>query len=260
MSSDNGTSTNSILIIGDDEKARGSIGALLERENLTPALAESAETGLEWAFARKPDLVLVDLNGSASSVDLCKKLRAVHMQTPIIILSALADEISKVLMLEIGADDYIVKPFSSRELLARIRALLRRTAWSIQRQFRFGDVEVDLDRRTVARGGEAIELTGAEYNLLAFFLQNADQMLTREAILSSVWGYQSYPNTRTVDAHVVRLRRKLEPDPNAPRYILTIHGAGYRFRGDPDGAQVRSGAIDFRSRLTRASCQSAGRF
>ena len=136
----------------------------------------------------------------------------------------------KVLLLEIGADDYVVKPFGTRELLARIRAVLRRASPDAGQQIAFSDTVVDLERRLVfRRGGDEVKLTPAEYNLLTFFLQNPDRALTRDMILNSVWGYESFPNTRTVDAHVVHLRQKLEPDPNCPRHFLTVHGVGYRF-------------------------------
>jgi DNA-binding response OmpR family regulator len=131
--------------------------------------------------------------------------------------------------LEIGADDYIVKPFGVRELLARIRAVLRRTSPGAHKVIRFAGTQVDLERRLVMRNGGEIKVTPAEYNLLTYFLHNPDRALTRDMILNSVWGYESYPNTRTVDAHVVRLRQKFEPDPNSPRHFLTVHGIGYRF-------------------------------
>ena len=151
------------------------------------------------------------------------------MKTPLIVLSAIGDEMDKVLLLEIGADDYVVKPFGTRELLARIRALLRRSSPEENKVLRFGNVEVDLTRRGVLKGGDELKMTRAEYNLLTYFLQNPDRALTRDMILNSVWGYESFPNTRTVDAHVVRLRQKLEPDAACPRYFLTVHGVGYRF-------------------------------
>jgi DNA-binding response OmpR family regulator len=171
------------------------------------------------------DLRMPGLNG----VELCKRIRASGMQTPLIVLSAVGDEVDKVLLLEIGADDYVVKPFGTRELLARIRALLRRTTPGVDHVLSFGDVDVDLDRRVVLRRGEEIKMTRAEFNLLTFFLQNPERALTRDVILNSVWGYESFPNTRTVDAHVVRLRQKLEPDSEAPRHFVTLHGVGYRF-------------------------------
>ena len=151
------------------------------------------------------------------------------MQTPLIVLSAIGDEVDKVLLLEIGADDYVVKPFGTRELLARIRAVLRRTSPDAAHIISFADVQVDLDRRVVTRAGDEVKMTRAEYNLLTFFLQNPDRALTRDVILNSVWGYESFPNTRTVDAHIVRLRQKLEPDAETPRHFITMHGVGYRF-------------------------------
>jgi DNA-binding response OmpR family regulator len=151
------------------------------------------------------------------------------MKTPLIVLSAIGDEMDKVLLLEIGADDYVVKPFGTRELLARIRALLRRTSADATKVIGFGDVAVDLTRRVVTRKGDEVKLTRAEYNLLTYFVQNPDRALTRDMILNSVWGYESFPNTRTVDAHVVRLRQKLEPDAGTPQHFLTVHGVGYRF-------------------------------
>ena len=218
-----------ILVIDDDEPLRDTIGVLLERENFLPLFASDGKTGLEKALVLKPHLVLVDLRLPVmSGIEVCRQLRADRVTTPIIVLSAVGDEVDKVLLLEVGADDYIVKPFGMRELLARIRALLRRTT-SETKTMRFADVEVDLDRRTTVRGNAEVKLTPAEYKLLLFFLQNPDRALTRDLILNSVWGYESYPNTRTVDAHVVRLRQKLEPDPTLSRHFLTVHGVGYRF-------------------------------
>jgi DNA-binding response OmpR family regulator len=141
----------------------------------------------------------------------------------------MGDEVDKVLLLEIGADDYVVKPFGRRELLARIKAVLRRAGGEATKVLRFADVEIDLDRRVVVRKSEEIKMTRAEYNLLIYFVQNPDRPLTRDAILNAVWGYDSFPNTRTVDAHVVKLRQKLESDANIPRHFLTVHGVGYRF-------------------------------
>ena len=218
-----------ILVIDDDESLRDTIGVMLERENFSPVFASDGKSGFEKAITLKPHLLLVDLRlPGMSGVEVCKQLRADKVQTPIIVLSAIGEEIDKVLLLEIGADDYIVKPFGTRELLARIRALLRRVN-SETKVLGFGDVEVDIDRRATLRRGRELKLTPAEYNLLLYFLHNPDRALTRDVILNSVWGYESYPNSRTVDAHVVRLRQKLEPDPNVPRHFLTVHGVGYRF-------------------------------
>jgi DNA-binding response OmpR family regulator len=219
-----------ILLIDDDENLSDAIGLMLEREQFTPILAGDAETGFQKALSLKPELLLVDLRlPGMNGADLCKQLRASSIDTPIIVLSGIADEVEKILLLEIGADDYMVKPFSTRELLARIRALLRRSSARLEKLVRFGDVEVDLERRTIQRRGQEVKATRLEYELLTFFLHNVDRPLTRDMILNSVWGFEAYPNTRTVDAHVVRLRQKLETSPNAPRHLLTIHGLGYRF-------------------------------
>lgn len=223
------TAMQTILVIDDDESLRDTIGVMLERENFIPIFAADGKTGFDKAVSLKPQLLLVDLRlPGMSGAEVCKQLRADRIQTPIIVLSAVGEEIDKVLLLEIGADDYIVKPFGTRELLARIRALLRRTGTDTK-ILHFADVEIDVDRRNTTRGGHEVKLTPAEYNLLLYFLHNPDRALTRDVILNSVWGYESYPNSRTVDAHVVRLRQKLEPDPTIPRHFVTVHGVGYRF-------------------------------
>src|SRR5579883_1623872 len=221
---------NTILVIDDDESLRDTIGLMLEQEGFRPLLAADGKTGYERALTAKPDLILVDLRlPGMSGIEISKQLRAGNVNTPIIVLSAVGEEVDKVLLLEIGADDYVVKPFGARELLARIRALLRRSAQDSPPSLTFADVEVDLDRRVVRRSAEEVRMTRAEFNLLAFFLQNPGRALSRDVLLNSVWGYDSFPNTRTVDAHVVRLRQKLEPDPETPRHFLTMHGVGYRF-------------------------------
>lgn len=219
-----------VLVIDDDGSLRDTIGLLLEKEGFRPVLAADGKTGYQQALALKPALILVDLRmPGLSGVEVCKQLRAAGMKTPLIVLSAIGEEMDKVLLLEIGADDYIVKPFGTRELLARIHAVLRRTSAEDTKVIAFADVEVDLTRRVVSKRGEELKFTRAEYNLLTYFLQNPDRALTRDMILNSVWGYESFPNTRTVDAHVVRLRQKLEPDAGSPRHFLTVHGVGYRF-------------------------------
>ena len=219
-----------ILVIDDDENLRDTIGLMLEKEGFRPILVADGKTGLQEALVVKPSLILVDLRmPGMSGVEVCKRLRSSGMQTPLIVLSAIGEEVDKVLLLEIGADDYVVKPFGTRELLARIRAVLRRTTPDAAHVISFANVQVDLDRRVVLREGEEVKMTRAEYNLLTFFLQNPDRALTRDVILNSVWGYESFPNTRTVDAHIVRLRQKLEPDADAPRHFVTMHGVGYRF-------------------------------
>ncbi len=219
-----------ILVIDDDDSLRDTISVMLEQEGFRAVLAADGKAGYEKAVTLKPDLVLVDLRlPGMSGIEICKQLRAAQSATPIIVLSAIGEEIDKVLLLEIGADDYVVKPFGTRELMARIRAVLRRAAPDGRKVAHFGDTEIDFERRIVRRRGEELKFTPAEYNLLCFFLHHPDRPLTRDMILNSVWGYEFFPNTRTVDAHVVKLRQKLEPDPNAPHHFVTVHGVGYRF-------------------------------
>jgi DNA-binding response OmpR family regulator len=219
-----------VLVIDDDENLRDTIGVLLEREGFKAALAADGKSGLDQASLGKPDLILADLRlPDISGFEICKRLRASGVKIPIIVLSAVGEEIDKVLLLETGADDYVVKPFGTRELLARIRAVLRRSPGEPERALAFADIEVDLERRVVTKKGHEVKFTPAEYNLLTFFLQNPDRPLSRDVILNSVWGYESFPNTRTVDAHVVRIRQKLEADPNCPRHFITLHKVGYRF-------------------------------
>jgi DNA-binding response OmpR family regulator len=219
-----------ILVIDDDESLRDTIGVMLEQESFRAVLTGDGREGFEKAVTLKPDLVLVDLRlPGMSGIDICKQLRSAQVKTPIIVLSALGDEVDKVLLLEIGADDYVVKPFGSRELIARIRAVLRRASPEARKIAQFSGAEVDFEHRIVTRKGEELKVTPAEYNLLCYFLQNPGKTLTRDMILNSVWGYEFFPNTRTVDAHVVKLRQKFEPDPNTPKHFLTVHGVGYRF-------------------------------
>ncbi len=219
-----------ILLIDDDESLQDTITVMLEQEGFRVMQASDGTSGYEKALTLKPDLLIVDLRlPGMSGTEICKQLRANQIQTPIIVLSAVGEEVDKVVLLEIGADDYITKPFGRRELLARIRAVLRRASPDTHTVLRFGETEVDLERRLVKRSSAEVKVTPAEYNLLVYFLQNPDRPLTRDMILNAVWGYDSFPNTRTVDAHVVKLRQKLEPDANIPRHFTTVHGVGYRF-------------------------------
>ena len=219
-----------ILIVDDDPEVRETVSILLEREQFMPIQAVDGQSGLDKALSLKPNLMLVDLRlPGMSGIELCKQLRANRMATPIIVLSAVGDEVDKVLLLEMGADDYVVKPFGTRELLARVRAVLRRSGDEGAHIIRFGDIQIDVERRQITRKDKDVKMTPAEYNLLLFFVQNADRVLTRDLILNSVWGYEYYPNTRTVDADVVRLRQKFEQDPAAPKHFVTVHGVGYRF-------------------------------
>jgi DNA-binding response OmpR family regulator len=167
--------------------------------------------------------------GGVGSVELCMELAACHVDKRTIILSDSSDEVDKVLALEAGADDYIVKPFAPRELVARVRALLRRRRGNPAPVVRFGNMEVDRERRTVTCRGQEVTMTPYEYKLLLFFVSNVNMALTRQTLLKSVWGYSDDTSTRTLDAHVSKLRNKCEPDATNPRHFVTIHGVGYRF-------------------------------
>jgi len=219
-----------VLVIDDDESLRDTVQLLLEKEGFRVLSAADGTAGFNEAVTSRPDLICVDLRlPGMSGIDICKQIRASGIKTPIIVLSAVGEEVDKVLLLEIGADDYVVKPFGGRELLARIRAVLRRAQPEQPRVIQFGDVSVNIEKRSVTKRDRELKLTPAEYNLLTYFLNHPDRPLTRDLLLNSVWGYESFPNTRTVDAHVVKLRQKLENDPSTPRHFLTLHGVGYRF-------------------------------
>jgi DNA-binding response OmpR family regulator len=220
----------SILIVDDDENLRDTIAFKLEQEGFSITQAADGHTGLEKALMLKPDLILVDLRlPGMNGTEVCKRLRSSNLKVPIIVLSAVGEEIDKILLLEIGADDYVVKTTSVRELLARIRAVLRRSAPGTSKVIIFGENEIDLERQLVKHRGQEVKCTQSEYKLLIHFLENPDKPLTRDMILNSVWGCEAFPNMRTVDAHVVKLRQKLEADPNVPRHFVTLHGVGYRF-------------------------------
>jgi DNA-binding response OmpR family regulator len=166
-----------------------------------------------------------------SGLDVCKQTKVRRPSVPVIMLTARGQEIDKVVGLELGADDYVTKPFSIRELMARIKAVLRRVPPqpAAPQVFRFGDVEVNTRSNEVRRSGTPIELSTKEFALLTYFISHPGETLSRDRLLDAVWGYQNYPNTRTIDTHIVHLRHKLEPDPEEPRFILTVHGIGYKF-------------------------------
>jgi DNA-binding response OmpR family regulator len=218
-----------VLVVEDDATIRSSLIRGLTERGHAVLSAPTAMAGLEQAVSARPDVVVLDLGlPDLDGTAMLRMLRGVSA-VPVVVATARDDEAEIVAVLDAGADDYVVKPFGTRELLARIRAMLRRSTQGFDAVLSFADVEVDLDQRVVRRSGEETRMTRAEFNLLAFFLQNPGRALSRDVILNSVWGYESFPNTRTVDAHVVRLRQKLEPEPEIPRHFLTMHGVGYRF-------------------------------
>jgi len=168
-----------------------------------------------------------------SGLDVCKQLKSKRPATPIIMLTARGQEVDKVVGLELGADDYVTKPFSIRELLARVKAVLRRSGNAPKQgeKFAFGEVEVNLRSCQVSRKGKSLDFSSKEFELLKYFLVHPGETLSRDRLLEEVWGYDHFPTTRTVDAHIVRLRQKVEPKPEEPRFILTVHGTGYKFVG-----------------------------
>ena len=203
-----------------------------EYEGYEVISADDGVSGLERALADDPDLVVLDvMMPRMSGLEVCKQVKAKRPSIPIIMLTARGQEIDKVVGLELGADDYVTKPFSIRELMARIKAVLRRVPPQvpIPDVFRFGDVEVNIRGNEVRRAGTIVELSTKEFALLGYFISHPGETLSRDRLLDAVWGYQNYPNTRTVDTHIVHLRQKLEPQPEEPRFIVTVHGAGYKF-------------------------------
>jgi len=223
-----------ILIVEDEPKMVAGLRDNFEFEGYQVITAGDGIEGLQLALNESPDLVVLDvMMPRMSGLEVCKHLRAQRGSIPIIMLTARGQEVDKVVGLELGADDYVTKPFSIRELLARVKAVLRRTAVvpKNQDQHAFGDVEVDLRRHRVLRSGKALDVSSTEFELLKYFICHSGETLTRDRLLEDVWGYENYPTTRTVDTHLVRLRQKLEPDPEQPQYFLTVHGTGYRFVG-----------------------------
>src|SRR5438128_8139766 len=225
---------NRILIVEDEPAMIAGLRDNFEYEGYDVISAADGAEGLARALADNPDLVVLDvMMPRLSGLDVCKQLKAQRPALPIIMLTARGQEIDKVVGLELGADDYVTKPFSIRELMARVKAVLRRVSPQAPAAdvYRFSDVEVNIRANEVRRAGNLIDLSAKEFALLAYFLSNPAETLSRDRLLDAVWGYENYPNTRTVDTHIVHLRQKLEPNPEEPRFILTVHGSGYKFVG-----------------------------
>jgi DNA-binding response OmpR family regulator len=223
-----------VLVVDDEPTLVATLKYNLEREGYQVVTAADGESGLSAARANRPDLILLDLLLPAlDGLEVCRILRR-EMTTPILMLTAKTDEIDKVVGLELGADDYVTKPFSMRELLARVRALLRRaeTAPSAEAEVLLaGGLQVDLRRREASRGGQALALKPKEFDLLAFFLRNRGRAFTRDQLLNQIWGYDFVGDTRTVDVHIRWLRQKIEDVPAKPSQLITVRGVGYRFDG-----------------------------
>lgn len=223
-----------ILIVEDEPAMVAGLRDNFEYEGYDVISAGDGVQGLERALGEHPDLVVLDvMMPRMSGLDVCKQLKATRPSLPIIMLTARGQEIDKVVGLELGADDYVTKPFSIRELMARVKAVLRRVSppTNAPEVYRFSDVEVNTRSNDVRRAGKRVELSSKEFALLAYFVSHPAETLSRDRLLDAVWGYENYPNTRTVDTHVLHLRQKLEHDPEEPRLILTVHGSGYKFVG-----------------------------
>jgi two-component system alkaline phosphatase synthesis response regulator PhoP len=226
--------TAKILVVEDEPNMVAGLRDNFEFEGYQVITARDGAEGLQRALDESPDLVVLDvMMPRMSGLEVCKQLRAKRGSIPIIMLTARGQEVDKVVGLELGADDYVTKPFSIRELLARVKAVLRRTSVVPKDQDRrsFGEVEVDLRKCRVLKSGQVIDISSKEFELLKYFIVHSGETLSRDRLLEDVWGYDNYPTTRTVDTHLVRLRQKLEPNPDQPQYFLTVHGTGYRFVG-----------------------------
>jgi two-component system alkaline phosphatase synthesis response regulator PhoP len=226
--------TAKILVVEDEPNMVAGLRDNFEFEGYQVITARDGVEGLQRALDESPDLVVLDvMMPRMSGLEVCKQLRAKRGSIPIIMLTARGQEVDKVVGLELGADDYVTKPFSIRELLARVKAVLRRTSVVPKDQDRrsFGEVEVDLRKCRVLKSGHVVDISSKEFELLKYFIVHSGETLSRDRLLEDVWGYDNYPTTRTVDTHLVRLRQKLEPNPDQPQYFLTVHGTGYRFVG-----------------------------
>jgi len=226
-----------ILIVEDERAVARGLEYGLTSEGFDVLLARTGQQALDLARRQDPHLILLDIRlPDISGFDVCRQLRAEKKRQPILMLTARDEEVDRVLGLELGADDYVVKPYSLRELVSRIRALLRRAygelaAASTSDRLAFGDLQVDLERLQVTRGGRPVDLTPTEFRLLRYLLSHPDRPFSRSALIEAVWGYDSeIGNERTVDVHVRHLREKLEDDPADPRWFVTVRGVGYKFQ------------------------------
>jgi len=220
-----------ILVIEDDHAVQKALKRLFESEGFGVDIASSGTAGMELFRNSKPAALVLDLRlPGMSGQDVCREIKQASPGLPVVILSAKSDVMDKVLLLEMGADDYVTKPFSPRELLARVRSAMRRSTRAPSGDVSgFGDVRVDFLKMELTRGGRLVQMTAQEFKILRFMLQNPERVISREELLNTVWGYQNYPSTRTVDNHILKLRQKLEKDPANPVYFRTVHSSGYKF-------------------------------
>jgi DNA-binding response OmpR family regulator len=220
-----------ILVVEDDPAVQRALKRLFEAENFAVEIRSDGSSAIETFRAAPPTAVILDLRlPGMPGNDICRELKKAAPAVPVIVLSAKTMVADKVLLLEIGADDYVTKPFSPRELLARVRAAIRRTTQAEPADvFAFDDVSIDFAKMELTRGSQPITITTQEFKLLKYFARNPERVISRSELLDAVWGYQNYPSTRTVDNHVWKLRLKLERQPSDPGHFLTVHGAGYKF-------------------------------
>jgi DNA-binding response OmpR family regulator len=220
-----------ILVTDDEPNMRVGLRDNLEFEGYTVDLAENGTQGLELILKNSYDLILLDvMMPGMSGLDVCKKAREKGVSTPIVLLTAKSEEMDKVLGLELGADDYITKPFSLRELLARVKAILRRGTLKATSSsaVMIGKLSVNFDTYTSSNSEGPVRMSHKEYDILNYLLQRKNEIVSRHDLLEKVWGYEESPTTRTVDNFIVKIRQKIEEDPNDPRIILTVHGTGYK--------------------------------
>jgi DNA-binding response OmpR family regulator len=221
-----------ILIIEDEPEMLLGLQDNCEYEGYGVLVARNGEAGMDQAARNNPDLILLDVMlPDGSGYDVCRQLRHCGIETPVIMLTARGQEIDKVIGLEAGADDYVTKPFSLQELLARIRAHLRRASklTSVVETFQFSDLKIDFRHYQSSRAGHPLDLSPREYELLKYLVTHEGTIVTRDELLNGVWGYNQYPVTRTVDNHIAKLRQKIEDSPSQPKHIITVHRVGYKF-------------------------------
>ena len=227
--------TPRVLVIEDEAGLRLTLGDRLVSEGYAVDTASDGESGLQRAAAGAHDVIVLDVMlPKINGFDVCRELRRRGVDTPILMLTARGQVVDKVVGLKLGADDYLTKPFDAIELVARLEALRRRRPGVIPSggdTYRFGDVVVDGRKAEVTRGGERVDLSAREYKLLRHFIDHRGETLSREQLLSDVWGYDEMPLTRTVDVHVAGLRQKIERHPKSPEFLVTVHGLGYKFLG-----------------------------
>ena len=224
-----------ILIIEDEPDLVKGLKLNLSDEGYEVNWAVNGVEGLRKAIDEAPDLIILDIMlPEMDGLEVCRKLRQKNIDTPVIMLTAKGGEIDKVVGLEIGADDYMTKPFSIRELLARIKARLRhseREMKAVPELYLFGDIEIDFTRFIVRRKGRELDLTSLETDILKYFIIHRGEVVSRNDLLDKIWGYEKFPTTRTIDNHILKLRKKIEDDPSHPRFIISVYGGGYRFIG-----------------------------